>query len=71
MYHLATEAEAPSSNRTVWTAVTMGGQSFPSGHDPDMLDTDMNIKKARYIARNIELTQEFHFALTESKIKVN
>ena len=37
----------------------------------DILDTDMNIKKAHYVARNIELNQEFHFASPETKLKIN
>ena len=37
----------------------------------DMVEGDMKVKKARYISRNIELNQEFHFAATETKIKVN
>ena len=37
----------------------------------DILDTDMNIKKARYVSRNIELNQEFHFASPETKLKIN
>ena len=31
----------------------------------------MKVKKARYVSRNIELNQEFHFAAPETKIKVN
>ena len=37
----------------------------------NILDKDMSIKKARYVARNIELNQEFHFASFETKIKIN
>ena len=31
----------------------------------------MSIKKARYISKNIELNQEFHFAASQTKIYVN
>ena len=37
----------------------------------DIIETDMNIKKARYVSRNIELNQEFHFTTSETKIKIN
>ena len=37
----------------------------------NILYKDMSIKKARYVARNIELNQEFHFASFETKIKIN
>ena len=37
----------------------------------DMVSPDMNMKKGRYIARNIEINQEFYFAALETKIKVN
>ena len=37
----------------------------------DMISSDMNMKKGRYIARNIEINQEFNFADLETKIKVN
>ena len=37
----------------------------------NILETDMDIKKARYVARNIELNQEFHFASEVSKLKIN
>ena len=31
----------------------------------------MNIKRARYIRKNIELNQEFHFAAPKTKININ
>ena len=31
----------------------------------------MSIKKARYVTRNIELNQEFHFATAETKMRIN
>ena len=37
----------------------------------NILEADMSIKKARYVARNIELNQEFYFATPETKIKIN
>ena len=37
----------------------------------DMVSSDMNIKKGKYIARNIEINQELYFAALEKKIKVN
>ena len=37
----------------------------------NILETDMSIKKARYVARNIELNQEFHFASEVSKLRIN
>ena len=36
-----------------------------------MVEGYMKVKKARYISRNIELNQEFHFIATEKKLKVN
>ena len=40
-------------------------------NDRNCLETDMRIKKARYVARNVELNQEFHFSASESKLKIN
>ena len=37
----------------------------------EILEVDMNIKKARYVSRNIELNQEFHFSSSGTKIKIN
>ena len=37
----------------------------------NILASDMNVKKARYISKNIELNQEFHFAAPETRLKVN
>ena len=37
----------------------------------DIIESDMNIKKACYVSRNIELNQEFHFTTSETKIKIN
>ena len=37
----------------------------------NMLEDDMNSKKARYISRNIELNQELHFAAPESRLVGN
>ena len=37
----------------------------------DIISSDMKIKKARYISKNIEINQEFSFAATETKLKVN
>ena len=36
-----------------------------------MISSDMSIKKGRYIARNIEINQEFYFADIQTKIKIN
>ena len=35
------------------------------------LESDMKIKNARYVSRNIELNQEFYFAAEETKLRVN
>ena len=35
------------------------------------LESDMKIKNARYVSRNIEINQEFSFAAEETKLKVN
>ena len=40
-------------------------------NEKDMLACDMNVKKAKYISKNIEINQEFHFAAPETKVKVN
>ena len=37
----------------------------------DIIESDMNIRKACYVSRNIELNQEFHFTTSETKIKIN
>ena len=37
----------------------------------NILESDMNIKRARYIHKNIELNQEFHFAAPKTKININ
>ena len=36
-----------------------------------MLDSDMDAKKGRYVGRSIEINQEFSFAASETKIKIN
>ena len=38
---------------------------------PDILEDDMLAKRARYISRNIELTQEFYFAANDTKLLLN
>ena len=35
------------------------------------MEKDMSIKKARYVAKNIELNQEFYFASSETKMTIN
>ena len=40
-------------------------------NEKNILASDMCVKKARYISRNIELNQEFHFAAPETKVKIN
>ena len=40
-------------------------------NEKNILASDMGVKKARYISRNIELNQEFHFAAPETKVKIN
>ena len=37
----------------------------------DILEDDMLAKRARYISRNIELTQEFYFAAHDTKLLLN
>ena len=37
----------------------------------EFLDKDMQIKKARYVSKNIEINQEMHFAAAETKLTVN
>ena len=36
----------------------------------DIVTDDMNIKRARYIGKNIELNQEFYFASESTRIRV-
>ena len=36
-----------------------------------ILEDDMNIKKAQYVSRNIELNQEFHFSSPGTKMAIN
>ena len=40
-------------------------------NDVNTLNADMYIKRARYIAKNIEINQEFHFASSETKMVIN
>ena len=37
----------------------------------NIISADMQIKKARYIAKNIEINQEFSFSAPQTKLKVN
>ena len=37
----------------------------------DPLESDMSIKKARYVSRNIELNQEFYFSTAETRMTNN
>ena len=40
-------------------------------NERNCLESDMNMKKARYVSRNIELNQEFHFSTSETKMTIN
>ena len=40
-------------------------------NDTVLLEHDMSIKKARYISKNIELNQEFHFSAAQTTITLN
>ena len=37
----------------------------------NLTESDMNVKKARYVSKNIELNQEFFFAAKETRININ
>ena len=37
----------------------------------NMVEADMNIKKGRYVSKNIELNQEFFFTAKETRININ
>ena len=39
--------------------------------DVHIVHDDMNIKKARYIAKTIEINQEFYFSAAETRLKIN
>ena len=61
---------ADADNPLPWTdkfkhlGVTMGDRI-------DGCSLDMNIKKAQYISKNIELNQEFHFSHPYTRLKLN
>ena len=40
-------------------------------NEQNILETDMSIKKAKYVAKNVQLNQEFHFATEVTKLKIN
>ena len=40
-------------------------------NEQNILETDMSIKKAKYISKNVQLNQEFYFATEETKLKIN
>ena len=40
-------------------------------NEKNILASDMSVKKARYISKNIELNQEFYFAAPATKLKIN
>ena len=40
-------------------------------NEQNILETDMSIKKAKYVAKNVQLNQEFYFATEETKLKIN
>jgi hypothetical protein len=54
----------PWVNKVVHLGNTITNQSVA-------LEADMKIKNARYVSRNIEISQEFSFAAEETKLKVN
>ena len=39
-------------------------------NDSNLTEIDMDIKKAKYISKNIEINQEFHFSSPETKLKI-
>ena len=51
-------------DRVIHLGVTITNDSNPT-------EVDMDIKKARYIAKNIEINQEFHFSSSETKLRIN
>ena len=51
-------------DKIVHLGITVTNQRNP-------LESDMDIKKARYVSRNIELNQEFHFSSSETKMMIN
>ena len=58
------DRQLPWVDKVVHLGMTLTSKS-------DILESDMSLKKARYVTRNIELNQEFHFATAETKMKIN
>ena len=56
--------QLPWVDRVIHLGVTLTNDSNPT-------EVDMDIKKARYIAKNIEINQEFHFSSSETKLRIN
>ena len=56
--------QLPWVERVIHLGVTLTNNSNP-------IEVDMDIKKARYIAKNIEINQEFHFSSSETKLRIN
>ena len=64
MQHTLCDRQLSWVNKITHLGVTITNES-------NALETDMRIKKARYVARNIELNQEFYFSASETKLKIN
>ena len=54
----------PWVDKIVHLGITVTNKSDP-------LESDMSIKKARYVSRNIELNQEFYFSTAETRMTIN
>ena len=64
LQHTLCDRQLPWVNKITHLGVTITNER-------NALETDMRIKKARYVSRNIELNQEFYFSASETKLKIN
>ena len=62
--HILCGRQLPWVDKIVHLGMTITNES-------NILETDMRMKKARYVARNVELNQEFYFSAPETKLKIN
>jgi hypothetical protein len=76
MYRLDEETSATPESPTVWKQPSLGKKDHTHlgntvTNESDHLAKDMAIKRAKYVARNIELNQEFHFAAPATRLVIN
>ena len=64
MQHTQRDRQLPWVNKRTHLGVTITNKR-------NALETDMRIKKTRYVTRNIELNQEFYFSASGTKLKIN